>query len=68
MSPLWNDRAHVADWYGRLQDRDAFRVAILDWDNARYIANMAEKGAREWPLVEEIIASVRASEVQHQLT
>lgn len=68
LTPMWEQRPHFADWYDRLQQRDAFRVAIVDWDNERYIANMEKKGTREWPLVQEIIASAAASEVQDQLT
>ena len=66
LSPMWDCRPHFADWYARLQQRDAFRVAILDWDNQHYIANMAEKGTREWPLVQKIITSAKASEVEDQ--
>lgn len=68
MSPLWDKRPYFADWYQRLQARDSFRVAILDWDNVRYIDNMAKKGTQEWPLVEQVIASGRASEVEDQLS
>ena len=66
MSPMWDERPYFADWYGRLQQRDSFKVAILDWDNDRYIDNMAKKGAREWPLVQQVIASGRTSNTQNQ--
>ena len=57
MSPLWQARPNVGDWYNRLQERDAFRIAIVDWDNAGYIANMKGKGKQAWPGVQEILAS-----------
>ena len=67
LSPMWGSRPYVADWYSRVQQRGAFRVAILDWDNERYIANMADKGNREWPLVKTIVTSGKTLEVQNKL-
>ena len=61
LRPMWDDCPHLSDWYDRLRQREAFRVAILDWDNPAYINNMAKKGAREWPLVKKVISSMRQS-------
>ena len=68
MSDMWRERPYFADWYSRLQQRDSFKIAIIDWDNERYIANMTDKGAREWPLVKNVIKSCRNSEVEDQFS
>jgi glutathione S-transferase len=58
MQGLWAERPNVTDWYMRLQERDAFKVAILDWDNPGYIANMTKKGAIAWPQVQVLLNAV----------
>ena len=61
LKAMWENFPYLSDWYDRLQQREAFRVAILDWDNAAYINNMAKKGAQEWPLIKKIISSIQQS-------
>ena len=57
LEAMWENFPYLSDWYDRLQQREAFRVAILDWDNAAYINNMKKRGAQEWPLIKRVIAS-----------
>ena len=57
LKAMWENLPNLSDWYDRLQQRDAFKIAVLDWDNAAYINNMAKKGAKEWPLIKKIIFS-----------
>ena len=59
LKAMWENFPYLSDWYDRLQQREAFRVAVLDWDNATYINNMAKKGAQEWPLIKKIISSIQ---------
>lgn len=42
---LWHGRRRVADWYGRLRDRDGYQKGVVKWFNAKYLSLMAEKGA-----------------------
>ena len=53
---MWENFPYLSDWYDRLQQRETFRIAILDWDNVAYINNMKKRGAQEWPLVKKIIS------------
>ncbi len=45
LTGLWHGRRRVADWYGRLQDRDGYQKGVVEWFNAKYLSLMAEKGA-----------------------
>ena len=56
LKAMWENLPYLSDWYDRLQQREAFKIAILDWDNLPYINNMAKKGAQEWPLIKKIIS------------
>ena len=56
LKAMWENLPYLSDWYDRLQRREAFKIAILDWDNLPYINNMAKKGAQEWPLIKKIIS------------
>ena len=59
LKAMWENFPHLSDWYERLQQREAFKIAILDWDNAAYINNMAKKGVQEWPLIKKIVSSMQ---------
>ena len=59
LKAMWENFPHLSDWYERLQQREAFKIAILDWDNAAYINNMAKKGGQEWPLIKKIVSSMQ---------
>lgn len=59
LKAMWENLPYLSDWYDRLQHRDAFKIAILDWDNLAYINNMSKRGAKEWPLIKKIISSMQ---------
>ena len=64
MSPLWEARPNFSDWYDRLQKREAFKVALLDWDNPGYIANMRKRGAEAWPEIQKILILIRKNGIR----
>jgi hypothetical protein len=53
---MWDDRPHYADWYDRLRQRPAFKIAITDWINPGYLEIMEPKGQEAWPRVREILS------------
>ena len=59
MKALWAHRPHLADWYGRLRSRKSYEMAMVQWFNPKYLALMADKGAREWPSIAAIVADAK---------
>jgi glutathione S-transferase len=58
MSPLWDRRPRVADWYNRVRSRRAYQKAIAEWyDGAPYAKTIDETGARSWPQVKKLLES-----------
>jgi glutathione S-transferase len=53
---LWDERPHVAAWYERIRARPAFKTALVDWFNPKYLPLMAEKGQEALPRVRGILA------------
>lgn len=55
MTPMWDNRPRVADWYGRLRARKGYQDGLVRWFNAKYLSLMEEKGRQEWPDVATIL-------------
>ncbi len=55
MRELWMERPHLANWFERVRNREAYKVALEQWFNAKYLSLMEEKGEREWPAIARII-------------
>ena len=53
---MWENRPAYSDWYARLQQRPAFKMAVMDWINQAYLEIMVPKGREAWPRVQEILA------------
>ena len=68
MDFMWEDRPYVTSWYERIQEREGFKIAIRDWDNKGYIANMNKKGAAAQPLVRKIVAQARLAISQAEVS
>ncbi|MDX1484483.1 MAG: glutathione S-transferase family protein [Alphaproteobacteria bacterium] len=62
LAPLWADCPNVEDWYRRVRARPSFAQATEAWfaGEAESIALMAEKGAEEWPHIEEMLGAIAA--------
>lgn len=55
MSALWSNRPRVAEWYGRLAERDGYKEGLVRWFNSKYLPLMAEKGREAAPVIQTII-------------
>jgi glutathione S-transferase len=53
-----DERHRVADWYRRCQSRPSFQDAIVQWENADYLALMRRRGAEAWPQVAQIMRAL----------
>jgi glutathione S-transferase len=53
---LWDKRPRVATWYDRLQERRAYKEALEDWFNPKYLPLMKEKGTEVQERVKAIVA------------
>lgn len=51
-----DSRPHVAAWYERIRVRPAYKAALAQWFNEKYLPLMAEKGNAAWPRVKELLA------------
>ncbi len=49
-------RPKAASWYDRIRARPAYRCALAQWFNEKYLPLMAEKGAEAWPRVQAMLA------------
>lgn len=56
LSPLWAQRANLADWYQRSRARPSFKTAAIDWFNPDAVSLMAEKGQEEWPRIRDMLS------------
>jgi len=55
LAGLWDRRPRFAGWYERIASRPAFRAAIVDLFNPKYLPLMEEKGREAWPRVRGFI-------------
>ena len=56
MKALWSKRPHLANWFDRIRQREAYQIALVQWFNAKYLSLMEDKGNREWPEIARIMA------------
>jgi glutathione S-transferase len=49
-------RPKAAAWYDRIRARPAYRQALAQWFNEKYLPLMAEKGGEAWPRVKALLA------------
>ncbi|MEE2995950.1 MAG: glutathione S-transferase family protein [Pseudomonadota bacterium] len=47
----------LAGWYDRVRERPSYKIAILDWNDEKYLRLMAEKGAEAWPKIVEVLGN-----------
>ncbi len=52
LSPMWDAKPRIADWYGRITSRPAYAPAFVQWFDDKYLALMKEKGREYWPEIE----------------
>jgi glutathione S-transferase len=55
---LWDKRIHLARWYERLRQRTAYKEALEDWFNPKYLPLMKEKGSEALERIKTIVASI----------
>ena len=55
LTPMVENRPHVADWYARIRERPAYQAALTLWLNAKYLPLMEEKGREAWPRVRKVL-------------
>ena len=53
---MWDARPHIADWYARITARPNYITAIHGYNDAAYLALLAEEGAKHWPAVESALS------------
>lgn len=54
---IFDRRPKLAGWYDRLRARPAYRDALAQWFNEKYLPLMAEKGTEAWPRVKALLAA-----------
>ena len=61
LSGLFADRPGLTDWYDRLKERAAVKLAIDEFAPQRSLELMAGKGAEAWPRIAETLGELRGA-------
>ena len=54
---LLDPTPRTADWYRRIKARPSFRLAIVQWENGKYLELMKRQGRENWPKIKEIMGA-----------